>query len=237
MEAVLYAMRISNPSQAALAALRLKRLRFTYHDLMPGFHPALVRAAGFSGWTVPALRLDGRAVQGSREIMRALDAAVPDVSPLVVSPAVEEAEAWGERVLQDVPRRIFRWALVEDVSLRRWLLGDVAGRPAAGFLAVTGGLLPRVLAGVSRADEAAVRADIAGLDGLLDQVDSWMAEGLIGGEEANAADLQIFSSGRTLAAFADLRERLGERPCVVRARELIPDYPEIPRTLPAEWLA
>ena len=35
------------------------------------------------------------------------------------------------------------------------------------------------------------RADIAALPGQLDRVDGWIADGLIGGDEPNAADLQI----------------------------------------------
>jgi glutathione S-transferase len=35
--------------------------------------------------------------------------------------AVEEAERWGHDELQPLPRRIFRWAVVDDPSLRRWV--------------------------------------------------------------------------------------------------------------------
>jgi hypothetical protein len=41
--------------------------------LIPGLHPVLVRFAGFEGFTVPALELDGHKVQGSRRIARFLD--------------------------------------------------------------------------------------------------------------------------------------------------------------------
>ena len=65
----LYITSLSNPSYAAVGMLAHKRLAHRRIDLLTGFHPYLVRAAGFEGRTVPALELeDGRHVQGSLEI-------------------------------------------------------------------------------------------------------------------------------------------------------------------------
>ncbi|MEJ7893399.1 MAG: hypothetical protein WKF94_12240 [Solirubrobacteraceae bacterium] len=48
------------------------------------------------------------------------------------------------------------------------------------------------LAGVNRrATEAAARADVATLGGRLDQVETWIGEGVLNGPELNAADFQI----------------------------------------------
>src|SRR4249919_1439952 len=236
MDPVLYGMRISNSSQVALGAMRIKRMRFVFHDLRPGFHPMLVRLAGFPRWTVPAMRFGGRRIQGSLHIVRALDAAVPDPPLFPVDPerrrAVEEAEAWGEGPLQDVPRRIFRWAMVRDVAMRRWLLGEVVGMPAPRVMARVGGPLPRLMAHVSQADETTTRADLRELDATLDRVDGLIEAGTIGGPEPNAADLQILASVRTLLAFADLRDRIAPRPAGAAALRLFPDYPEVPPTLP-----
>ena len=66
MSARLYVTSLSNPSKAAMAMLAYKQLPHRVVNLTSGFHPYLVRAAGFQGPTVPALRLDnGRRVQGS----------------------------------------------------------------------------------------------------------------------------------------------------------------------------
>ncbi len=59
------------------------------------------------GVTVPAMKLDGTRLQGTRTISRALDSLVP-LPPLFPEDAerrcaVEEAEAWGDEVLQPVP--------------------------------------------------------------------------------------------------------------------------------------
>jgi glutathione S-transferase len=78
MAARIYVIPVSNPSAAGAAMLRQKRVPHRVVTLMPGLHPLLVRAAGFDRHTVPALELDGRKVQGSRAIARALDELVPD---------------------------------------------------------------------------------------------------------------------------------------------------------------
>src|SRR5437763_13733942 len=81
--------------------------------LLPGLWPALLRTRGFRGGTVPAMKIDGRRLQSSREISRALEDAKPDPPLFPADPekrlAVEEAERWGDEILQDVPRRIVRW--------------------------------------------------------------------------------------------------------------------------------
>jgi glutathione S-transferase len=74
----LYVTSLSNPSKAAAAMVSYKRLPHRRVNLLSGFHPMLVRAAGFQGRTVPALELDGRHVQDSLEISRALDEAIAE---------------------------------------------------------------------------------------------------------------------------------------------------------------
>ena len=111
---------VSNPANAVRGMLAYKRLDHRLVRFAPGFHPLLVRAAGFPGWTVPALEtVDGRKLQGSLAISRYLDELQPD-PPLFPADrarrrAVEEAERWGEAELQPVPRRIFRRALATPV--------------------------------------------------------------------------------------------------------------------------
>ena len=110
MPARIYVIPISNPSAAGTAMLRHKRIPHRVVTLMPGLHPLLVRVAGFERHTVPALELDGRKAQGSREMARVLDQLVPDPPLLPRDPearrAVEEAERWGVRMLQPLPRRL-----------------------------------------------------------------------------------------------------------------------------------
>jgi len=131
----LYALAVSHPAHSTRLMLEHKRLEHDVSYLLPGFHPLQLRLAGFRGATVPALKLDGRRVQGSREIARALDALLPDPPLFPADPearrAVEEAERWGEEELQDFVRRIFHWATANHHGVRRWL-GEVVGIPGAG---------------------------------------------------------------------------------------------------------
>src|SRR3954470_25069365 len=73
VKATLYTFELSHPGHAVRIALDRTDVEYRVVDLLPGFHPALLRAAGFRGGTVPALRIDGRRVQHSVAAMRLLD--------------------------------------------------------------------------------------------------------------------------------------------------------------------
>jgi glutathione S-transferase len=86
-------------------------------------------------------------------------------------------------------------------------------------------------------DEAAAK-DLAELPALLDRVDALLAEGVLGGDEPNAADYQIATSVRLLLCFDDLRDAIERRPCAPYARALVTDWPgHIPAVIPEHLLA
>src|SRR4051794_33960196 len=99
MGATLYSLVVSHPAIAARGMLEYKGIEHRVVNLPPSFHPVVLRARGFRHNTVPALVIDGRRVQGSRNISRKLDVVKPD--PLLFPSdreqrqAVEEAERWG----------------------------------------------------------------------------------------------------------------------------------------------
>jgi glutathione S-transferase len=233
----IYAMGPSHPARAGIAMLRHKRIPHRVVWLMPGLHPMLVRVAGFERHTVPALDIDGQKVQDSSDIARYLDVVAPDPPLFPADPSarasVEQAEQWGQRVLQPVPRRLFRYLMVTSRAARIWMGGDVMGVPAAGLLQAA--FLPglRRLAQISHADEATVRETLRRLPELLDHVDALLAEGTIGGAQPNAADFQILSGVRVLLEFEDLAHLVEGRPCADSARSLFPTWiGPIPRGLP-----
>lgn len=241
----LYWMSLSHPSQAVRKMLELKGVEYKRVDVMPLNQRIHLRLAGFRGGTVPAIKLDGRRVQGSREIARALDELWPEPPLFPADPElrqrVEDAEKWGEQQLQPIPRRIARYGAARDVELRRW--GARSARvPAADLVArVTGPAVSyyarTIEADGRRATEAGVRADLEALPAMLDHADELLADGTLTTDPPNAATLQILSTVSLLAALADLHDAIGSRPAAVLARELFPDYPRpIPRFLPAEWL-
>jgi glutathione S-transferase len=227
MSARLYVTPLSHPSHAAMKMLDYKQLPHKVVKLPSGLHPYFVRAARFSGRTVPALRLeDGRRIQGSLDISRALDELIPE-RPLFPSDptgrrAVEEAERWGHDELQPVPRRIFRRGAVLDAGLRRWIAADVVELPAPAIGAAISKPIAALRSREAGGDEL-IRADVARLPALLDHADALVANAVIGGEQPNAADFQILSSVRVLLDFKAL-PNFEERPSARAARRLFPEW-------------
>ena len=239
MAATLYALALSHPSFAARGMLELKGIDYRKVDLIPGMHPPALRALGFRGYTVPALKMDGRRIQGSLELSRELDRLVPDPPLYPADPErrsrVEAAEIWGEAELQEVPRRLARWSTRKQ-HVRRWMAAEVAHLPLPGPLAAANAPVAMLFARASDATDEAVRRDMAALHDTLDRVDALIAEGTIGGEQPNAADFQVLSSVRALVSFEDTREAADSHPSAAAARKLFPSWPEpFPSALPDEW--
>jgi glutathione S-transferase len=235
----LYALPFSHPSIAARLMLERAGVPHEVVNLPLGLHPLFLRARGFSGNTVPALVLDGRKVQGSLAISRALETRGPAGILFPVDPdaraRVEEAERWGESVLQPIPRRLFRWTMAGNPTIRRRVL-DRAGIPLPGIAATLMKPIVARFARVSQANDATVRADMEALDGHLDRVDALIADGTIGGAEPNAADFQIATTIAAMHAFEDLAPRIEGRPAAELVRRLVPPYPgSVPSVVPAAW--
>lgn len=207
--------------------------------LPPGFHAPILRVLGFEGRTVPALRFDGRKVQGSLEISRAVDALAPTRRLFPDDPEarkrVEEAERWGERELQPIPRRLFRWALNRHARLRR-MLAETTGMPVPRLAAGVLKPIAAVFVRVSGAYDEVIREDMERLPRLLDRIDDLVREGVLAGESPNAADFQIGTTVRVLLAFEDVAPAMEGRPAARLAAGLVPDYPgRVPSVLPREW--
>ena len=217
--------------------LERKGIEHRVKDLFPGGHPAQLRLAGFRAGTVPALKLDGRRVQGSTRISRALDETQAGPRLFPADPerrrAVEEAEAWGERDLQPVPRRMFRWGISRRADTRLWMVRDM-GMPAPRLMATAQKPMALAFARMAGVSDERVRADVASLPALLDRVDAMIAEGIIGGDDPNAADFQIGTTVRVFLAYEDLRPvvEVVRRPCsrcgccrAIRDRSVVPPAP------------
>ena len=241
-EATLYALPASHPCAAVEVALSSKGIGYRRVDLLP-LSQLLIGPLRWGGITVPGMRLGAERLVGSRAIMRRLDELVPEPAlvPPPGSPAyarVLEAERWGEEVLQPVPRRIIDAAFVRmpaamagyaegaRLPLPMWAL-----RPAMPLTA-------RLMAIRNAARDDAVRADVAALPSQLGRIDAWIGEGLIGGPQPNAADLQIGSSIRLLASIGDIRPLLAGHPAERLAAYFPPLAGEVPAgALPPELLA
>lgn len=236
----LYGTPPSPPSHSARLMLERKGLDHKMIWLLPGMWPALLRTRGFRGGTVPAMKIDGRRIQGSTVISRALEELKPEPALFPADPeqlrAVEEAEGWGDQVLQNVPRRIVRWLAVHRPETKVMIAKDV-GIPLPRLAAWINAPAARHLANKVDADEQIQRA-IAQVPEVLDHVDELIADGVIAGEQPNAADLQIATSVRALLNVGDLDSATKGRPAADLAMRYVPEFgTDFPTgLLPPEWL-
>jgi glutathione S-transferase len=239
-EAKLYVIPGSHPSWSAMLMLDRKGIPFKRVDLMPVISKGVLKAQRFPGVTVPALKIEGRRVQGSREIARELDHLQPDPALLPSDPEklikVEEAEAWGDE-FQQKPRRFSWWAFKRDrAPMASYSEGARLGIPV-GLAVKTGGPIVSLSARFNEATDENVRADLASLPEDLDRIDGWIKEGVMGGGEPNAADFQIAPSVRLAMSFDDLRPYIEQRPAGRLAAQIVPDFPgRTPPVFPPEWL-
>lgn len=229
MRATLFGIPGSHPSMAVRLELELKGIEYRRVDLVASVSRPILRALRFPGVTVPALTVDGRRVQGSREIARFLDELVPEPPLFPADPerraAVEEVERWGDEVYQEVARRISWWSLKRDRSqIHTFLEGARLGVPVK-VAAATSAPIVALTARLDGASDAAVRSDLEALPDTLARVDAWIAEGVLGGETPNAADFQIATTTRLLMCFDDLRAAIESRPCGEHARRIVSSFP------------
>lgn len=221
--------------------LEHKGIEYRRVDLIPALHKLLLRALGFGATTVPALRIQGRRLQNTLRISRALEELQPD-PPLFPADAdrrarCEEAERWGEHVLQPVPRRLSWWALNRDrEGTRSFLEGARIGIPI-WLAARTSAPIIWSEMRINGAHDTAIRADLGALPEMLDRVDGYVADGVIGADPPNAADYQIATSIQLLRCFEDLRAGVDARPAAAFARRVAPEFPGRSRAVfPVDWL-
>jgi len=237
----LYTIPGSHPGVAAQLMLKRKGIEFKRTDLFPVISKLVVRGLGFPRQTVPAMKIDGRKVQGSREIARELERLRPEPALFPTDPelraAVEEAERFGDEELQHPVRQLIWWSLKKDKApLRSFSEGARLGIPI-GLAVRTAAPIVALSAHFNEASDENVRADLAKLGGLLQRVDDLIAAGTIDGEELNAADFQIAPSIRLAMTMQDLRPLIEARPAGRLAMRVQPEIAgEIPPILPPAWL-
>jgi glutathione S-transferase len=241
-EVTFYGFAGSHPCEAVYTAARYKGIAYKTVNLPPAIHRVIMRAK-FDGWRVPGAVINGRRIQGTSEIFRALDELQPDPPLLPRDPGERErvvaAEQWGEGGFQDIGRRLI-WAHLtrSPETLRAWAapgpknLQQQVKHYAAPWLA-------RIAKFGNGASDEQVKKDLRNLPGLLDRVDALIAEGVIGGDEPNAADFQIFSSVAMWSNMRDIRPAIESRPCGAIAARLFPQYKGVVPAgiLPESWFA
>jgi glutathione S-transferase len=242
MDAKLYVVNGSHPCATVERALQLKAIPYKVVEFPPPMHMLAMKAL-FGERTVPALKIDGEKISGSRAILRRLDELAPEPALFPSDPAervrVEDAEKWGDDVLQSYTRRVL-WPTFKahPEAMATYDSGSKLPSIPVPVLKLIAPVATRIEMKANDATDAGYPADVRSLPDLLDKVDGWIADGLLGGEQPNAADLQIASSLRLLMTLGDLRPIIEPRPAGQLALRLFPDFPGdvVPGTIPAEYL-
>jgi glutathione S-transferase len=224
-EITLHGLPPSHPSLAAEVALRVKGLDFERVEMEMGRHNEQMEAIyGEGNRTVPGMVVDGEPVHGSRAIFARLETLAPDPAlyPEPIADRVREADRWGDGELQDLGRRLPWGAL----HFRPEALGTFGGGgdldPAGTDFAIR---LARATWKYHGISAERLAADLSGLPELLEHVAELAADGVIGGEAPNAADLQIGSTIRVLMTVGDLEPLLADHPGARIATRWFADYP------------
>ena len=235
---VLHVLPPSHPCAAVEAALRLKGLDYERVVLQGGEHTAeMQRIYGEGRTTVPGLLVDGEPVHTSNAILERLEtmARDPSLYPPALGERVAEAARWGDGELQDLGRRLPWGAL----HFRPEAMGTF-GRggpldPAGTDFAIRYVRASWTYHGISAARLA---EDLAGLPEKLDRVDAYVADGVMGGEQPTAADLQIGATVRVLLTLGDLRPLIEGRPAERVARTWFAERDgDVPAgAFPAGWV-
>src|SRR5215210_1739007 len=170
VKALLIGVPASHPTVAAELMLARKGIEIDRFDLVPGLHRFVLRRA-FPDGTVPAMVLDGRRLQGTRTISRALDVIAPEPALFPAEPerraARERAELWGDLVLQPVVRRLAWAALKRDRSTIDTFLDDARLGLPTGLAVATAAPVAALSARLNRASDRSARRDLEALPRLL----------------------------------------------------------------------
>ena len=245
----LYVIPGSHACRAAMLMLEHKQVPYRRVDIITGAHPVVARLHGFDAGgqtrhagerrprglrmadrlaTVPALACGDRRISTNHGIARFLEERHPE-PPLFPADAgersaVEDAERWANDTLQMAARRIVATAAVRDP--RGFSRSTADGR--MGYLLYRRAparrlLIPRLLRGTFAAGRSAEPGLLAKLPALLDRVDALIADGVIGGEQLNAADFMVAPSLALILYRSDVEPLLEGRPALELVDRLLPE--------------
>jgi glutathione S-transferase len=250
MEAKLYVILGSHACRTGMLMLEHKGIDYETVELPPGLHPLLLRLHGFAGnpatfrrvdgrsnpilgsadrmGTVPALLRDGERVKKNGEIARFLDRIQPDPPLFPHDPerrqVVEEAERWGDEELQMVARRLALAAALRGPDFMANRGNDGRLGPLLFRNETVRRLAVRALGRfVFRANSRAESELLANFPAMLDRIDGWIEDGILGGEELYAADFVIAPSLALLCYRRDVRPEIERRRAIDLVDRLLPE--------------
>jgi glutathione S-transferase len=245
----LYVIPGSHACRSAMLMLEHKQLPYRRLDVPTLLHPLAVRLHGFDGGgetrtagsdrplalrvgdhlgTVPALAANGDRISTNHRIARFLDDRHPD--PPLFPPdleqraRVEEAERWANDTLQMVARRILLPVARRDPAeaseaAADGRLGHLLYRQAVARRLIIP-MIGRLVFSVGSATEQEVMAE---LPGMLDRIDGWIAGGVLGGPQLNAADFMVAPSLALILYRPDVAPLFAGRPALKLVDRLLPE--------------
>ena len=245
----LYVIPGSHACRSAMLMLDHKRQPYRRVEVPTLLHPLAVRLHGFDAGgetrragsgrplplrmgdhlgTVPALAANSDRISTNHRIARFLDERHPDPPLFPADPEqrsrVEEAERWANDELQMVARRILLPVALRDPSEASEAAG--AGRlgpllyrqEVARRLIIP--MIGRLVFNVGSATEEEVLAE---LPAMLDRIDGWVDEGVLGGPQLNAADFMVAPSLALILYRPDVMPLFAGRPALELVDRLLPE--------------
>jgi glutathione S-transferase len=244
----LYVIPGSHACRSAMLMLEHKQLPYQRVDIVTLLHPLVARLHGFDArgekrtaggrrtlglrlgdrlGTVPGLAAGDERISTNYGIARFLDEHHPEPPLLPAEPeqraAVEEAERWANETLQMAARRIPGAALLRDpVALSR-----STGNGRLGYLLYKRALTRRVIFprlfrafAVSASPE---RDPVSELPAMLDRIDAWIKDGVLGGSQLNVADFMVAPSLALILYRPDVLPMFEGRPALELVDRLLPE--------------
>jgi glutathione S-transferase len=245
----LYVIPGSHACRSAMLMLAHKQVPYRRVDIVTLMHPLAVRLRGFDAGgqtrsagarrplplrmgdrlgTVPALACDGRRISTNHGIARFLDERHHEPPLLPADPEqrsrIEGAERWANDTLQMAARRIVLGAVLRDPSAFSRSAAD--GR--MGYLLYRSALARRLIIPligrlVFAAGGASEREVLAELPAMLDRIDGWIADGVLGGAALNVADCMVAPSLALILYRPDVRNLFEGRPALDLVDRLLPE--------------
>jgi glutathione S-transferase len=245
----LYVIPGSHACRAAMLMLDYKEVPYQRVEFITLTHATMVRLHGFdaggqtraaggkrplalrmgdSFGTVPGLADGERKISTNYRIARYLDEQQPEPSLLPGDPEqrarVEEAERWANGELQMNARRIIFSAVLQDPVK----MSKLSGGGRLGALLYRQERARRLIAPwIGRLVFASTPAEegelIDQLPAMLDRVDAWIADGVLGGPEPNVGDFMVAPSLALILYRPDVQDVFKGRPALALVDRLLPE--------------
>jgi glutathione S-transferase len=244
----LYVIPGSHACRSAMLMLKHKSIPYRRVEFVTLTHPIAARLSGFDAGgetraargrrtplirlgdllgTVPGLSADGERVSTNHKIARFLDRTHPEPPLFPVDPArraaVEEAESWANQQLQMAARLIVIPAFLRDRSTFARRTADGRLGPLLFHHELARRLTAPVIAMTFASGRTTDDEQVSALPAMLDRIDAWIAGGVLGGEELNAADFMVAPSLALMLYRDDLQPLFEGRPALALVDRLLPE--------------